>query len=141
MNTAKLPARLHQFYSLEDFPSEGLPQQDEEDYHLLNRIADRVLIKMEAVRLTIFELFPLFKYFIKDYTKKIFPAQVVVAINSLPNYNSRACPFWSCPSGSSFDSYSGLLSHINDAHIDVYLYTVKLSKKFRLGCNIILTLL
>lgn len=49
-------------------------------------------------------------------------------VNTLPANNSRNCPFWSCPSGTDFISYSELQTHMDDAHPDTFVHCLKLSK-------------
>ena len=131
MDTAKLPTRLHEFYPIDIFPMEGLPQDGEEDFYVLDKISDRIIQRLEDVRvflLTASLSLPSLHFFLKEYTRKIFPAQVVITINTLPAYNSRSCPFWSCPSGSAFLSYSNLLTHLEHAHSDTVVHSLKLGK-------------
>jgi hypothetical protein len=131
MDTAKLPARLHKFYPLDSdlVLLDQLPSEGEEDFDALNSISDHIILKLEQVSLICSELFSSL-IFIKDYTKKIFPAQVVITINSLPQFNSRCCPYWSCPTGGSKSSFSLLLTHLEDAHPDAFIYPLKLSKRY-----------
>ena len=131
MDTACLPARLHELYPLCMVPLENtLPQEGEEDFIVLSEIADRIIQKLQSVS-TNFQIFTQFftKRVSKDYTRKYFPAQVIVTVNTLPGNNSRCCPFWTCPSGTNM-SYVGLLKHLDDAHPDAFVYPIKLSESF-----------
>jgi hypothetical protein len=49
MNTAKLPTRLHALYPLDCVPLEEIPQDGEEDFYVLNQIADRIIQKLDNV--------------------------------------------------------------------------------------------
>jgi len=49
MDTAKLPSRLHELYPLDLIPLEGIPQDGEEDFFILNKIADRIIRKLDNV--------------------------------------------------------------------------------------------
>jgi hypothetical protein len=129
MDTARLPARLHELYPLDLVPIEGVPQGGEEDYIVLNEVADRIIRVLESVRGYFYSVI-FTKGVSKDYTRKIFPAQVTVAVNTLPENNSRCCPFWTCPSGTDFHSYSDLLSHLDDAHPDTFVHAIKLSEPY-----------
>jgi hypothetical protein len=48
MDTANLPARLHEFYPLDSVPLD-LPQKGEEDFDALNKVSDRIINKLEQV--------------------------------------------------------------------------------------------
>jgi hypothetical protein len=54
MDTANLPARLHEFYPLDSVPLDQLPQEGEEDFDSLNNVSDRIIHKLEQVRPLIF---------------------------------------------------------------------------------------
>ena len=49
MDTAHLPARLHELYPLDLVPLEEVPQEGEEDFYVLNKVADRIIQKLEEV--------------------------------------------------------------------------------------------
>ena len=125
-----LPARLHELYPLDLVPLDCIPLEGEEDFIVLNEVADRIIHKLDSVRGINFNFHSVLftKKVSKDYTRKIFPGQVIVTVNTLPANNSRCCPFWTCPSGTDFLSYSDLLIHLGDAHPDMFVHAIKLSK-------------
>jgi hypothetical protein len=53
MDTAKLPARLHELYPLDYAPLDELPQDGEEDFYQLGKVADRIIQRLEQVRFAI----------------------------------------------------------------------------------------
>jgi hypothetical protein len=130
-----LPARLHELYPLELVNLEGfIPQDGEEDLNLLNEVADRIVQRLGSVGFNIFtQLFT--KNVSKDYSRNFFPGQVTATVNTLPANNSRCCPFWTCPSGTDFLTFSDLLTHLDGAHPDTFVHTIKLSEYY---CYLIL---
>jgi hypothetical protein len=54
MNTSYLPARLHELYPLDIIPLEEIPQEGEEDFYVLDKIADRIIQRLEDVGLANF---------------------------------------------------------------------------------------
>lgn len=133
MDTAKLPTRLHELYPIDFLPMEGLPVDGEEDFYVLDKISDRIIKKLDDVGVFVTHRFldaSLINFFLKEYTRKLFPAQVVMTINTLAAHNSRSCPFWSCPSGtaSGLPTFSDLLIHLELAHPDTVVHSLKLGK-------------
>jgi hypothetical protein len=58
MNTAKLPARLHEFYPLDTVPLDELPCEGEVDFNSLSNISNRIIHKLEQVNFGFLECLP-----------------------------------------------------------------------------------
>ena len=72
MDTARLPTRLHEFYPLDLVPTNEIPQDGEEDFHVLHNVADCIIAKLKNVS-SIIQFSQVFS--LKDFartTKKIF---------------------------------------------------------------------
>jgi hypothetical protein len=74
MDTARLPTRLHELYPHDLVPVDDLPQEGEEDYYFLHKVADRIIKKLDDVSGLHFSLVAFsLKHFARNTLKKYFP--------------------------------------------------------------------
>jgi hypothetical protein len=73
MDTEKLPARLHELYPVDSVPLHEIPRDGEEDFYLLDRVADRILQKLNLVGIFFYSPLPSLKFFSRSTQEIISP--------------------------------------------------------------------